>query len=179
MNFNLYQLCFNSMTIIESLKVDESNFPVHIKNKLDKFFEITSDLYFQKQSGRKGIKNLGDKLRYDSNLKELFTSSNDSLIIKATGNRMSFLKLFVDSVSHYEYDKIYFLIFTKELNNLSQIFDKTTTTIGDIELQMNSLKNITEKLNIPKRLFILEIHSFPSHNFFLTSENFSKIYEKK
>ena len=177
MNFNLYQLCFDSMKIIESLKVDESNFPLDIKIKLEMFFEVTSNLYFQKQSGRKGIKNLGDKLRYDPNIKELFTSSNDSLIIKATGNRMSFLKLFVDAVSLYEYDKIYFLIFTRELNNVSQIFDKTTTSIGDIELQLNSLINITKKLNIPKQLFILEIHSFPAHNFYLTSDNFSRIYK--
>jgi hypothetical protein len=178
MCFNLYQVNFDSKKVLELVTLSETNFSSEINNKIELFFNITSNLYYQKQLGKKGIKNLGDKLRYDSNLKELFTSSNKTLLIKSTGNRMSFLKLFIEGVSLEEYDKIYFLIFTKDLNNLSQIFDKTTTTIGDIESQLNSLKKLTEKLIIRKDLYILEVTSFPNHNFFLTADNFSKIYEK-
>ena len=177
MNFNLHKINFDSEKLIELVNERDINLPSDINKKLDLFFNITSNLFYQKQLGKKGIKNLGDKLRYDHNLKELFKTSNNVLLIKSTGNRISFLKLFVEGVIKEEFDEIYFLIFSKDLNNLSQIFDKTTTTIGDIESQLKSLKKIIDKRFFQKNLFVIEIKKFPKHNFYLTADNFSKIYE--
>lgn len=178
MSFNLYQINFDSINVINKVTRDKDNLPVEIENKLELFYDITSKLYYQKQLGRKGIRNLGDKIRYDHNLKNIFLSESKSILIKSTGNRISFSRLFIEAASVDEYDKIYFLIFTKELNNLSQIFDKTTTTLEDIKAQLNSLRNITNKLTIDKELYVLEVKNFPKHNFFKTNENYSKIYDK-
>lgn len=161
------------------MESDEASVPEVLTRKINLFFNITSNLYYQKQINRKGINKLGDKLRYDDDLKQLFTPSANHYLVKSTGNRMSFLKSFVEIIGNEDSKSIYFLIFTRSLNQVSQIFDKTTTSIEDIKNQLNSLKKICQKINQEKELFIIEINDFPEHSFILTMDNLSRIYEKK
>ncbi|MFM7681667.1 MAG: hypothetical protein ACKO7P_02865 [Bacteroidota bacterium] len=179
MSFNVYSIDFNGKELILPLEKSQSIkfISKEVINKVDLFYNIVSNIYYQQQLDRKGIKNLGDKIRHDNSIKEIFKGNDEHCIVKATANRMAFTKLFLETLENIESKKIYFFILSKNLNRLSQIFDQTSTTKEDIDAQLNTLKKFSGDVVLNKEIYILEITSFPNHQFLQTEENYSRIYE--
>jgi predicted RNA methylase len=180
MSYNLYHVDFKNkelITIIE--KSQESTFiSKEMESRIELFYNIVSNIYYQQQINRKGIKNLGDKIRHDKNITEVFNSSEDYVIVKSTANRNAFTKLFLETFNKTESKNIFFLVLSKNLNRISQIFDPTSTTKDDIEVQLNLLKNFSGSVQLNHKIFILEITQFPNHQFVQTEEHYSRIYNK-
>jgi hypothetical protein len=177
MSFNLYRINFQSENIIDLIKSHEISIPKILNGKINLFYNITSNLYYQKQFNRKGIRNLGAKIRHDENLKEVFTPQENICIVKATSNKLGFTKLFIDCVTNSESNKIYLLVFSKNFNKQSQMFDTTSTSIEDISHQLKMLNKFCGDIVLKKDVFVLEITSYPNHQFIKTYENYSRIIE--
>ena len=177
MSYNLFSINFQSENIIEPIECDEVSVSKVLTSKINLFFNITSNLYYQKQINRKGIRNLGDKIRHDENLKEVFTPQENLCIVKATSNKIGFTKLFIDSLINSDSNEIYLLVFSKGLNKLCQMFDNTSTSIDDISNQLKMLKKICGNIALKKDVFVLEITNYPNHQFIKTNENYSRIIE--
>lgn len=177
MSFKLYRINFQLEENIELINTDEVALPEVINEKINLFLNITSNLYYQKQINRKGIRNLGDKIRHDVNLKEVFTPDENVCIVKATSNKIGFVKLFLDYVTSSKSKEIYFLVFSKNLNKLCQMFDATSTTIEDISLQLNTLDKFCGDIVLKKVVYVIEITGYPNHQFIKTDENYSRIIQ--
>ena len=180
MSFNLYRIDFNYNELISPIEKSQASKFIsnEVISKVNLFYNIVSNIYYQQQLDRKGIKNLGDKIRHNNSIKEIFKSNEGHSIVKATANRMAFTKLFLESLENIESKKIYFFILSKNLNRLSQIFDQTSTSKEDIEGQLKILKKFSGKVLLKKEIYILEITNFPNHQFVQTEENYSRIYEQ-
>ena len=81
-------------------------------NKLNLFEKEIIGEYFEKQFGKKGIVSLGDEIRKNSKISnEVFVRSNDYELVKITGNRKTFLKDFLSTISRNKTSKsLFFLI---------------------------------------------------------------------
>jgi hypothetical protein len=180
MSFNLYHVDFKINELISNVENSQHSTFVsqEIERKIDLFYNVVSNLYYQQQINRKGIKNLGDKIRHDKNINEIFKSNEEYTIVKSTANRNAFTKLFLDTLNKTQSKNIFFLVLSKNLNRISQIFDQTSTTKEDIEVQLNSLKKFSGSVELNNRIFILEITQFPNHLFIQTDEHYSRIYNK-
>ena len=69
--------------------------PKSIINKLNIFNKEIIDEYFKKQKGRKGVRSLGNEIRYNEIINnQVFVTENNISLKKITGNRKDFLKDF-------------------------------------------------------------------------------------
>lgn len=135
-----------------------------IWKKLDLFQERIKSIYLSKQEGKYGIKSLGNEIRRDSAIKNIFDeTSGNSLLVKSTRNRSEIEKLHINTMMRCLTEKIdtaYYVMFSPELNAESNIFDGTSIV----------LDNWRESLKLINRLFhqkhqvnfyFIEINSIP------------------
>ena len=95
---------------------DNYKLPNNIIEQINIFSNEIVKEYQIKQKGRKGIKTLGNELRYSEIINnKVFITRNNFSLVKITGNRKDFLKDFLDSLSINS--TVFFLFFDKSFVN--------------------------------------------------------------
>tara|TARA_B100000925_G_scaffold202034_1_gene153199 strand:+ start:877 stop:1413 length:537 start_codon:yes stop_codon:yes gene_type:complete len=149
-------------------------------NKLNLFEKEIIGEYFEKQFGKKGIVSLGDEIRKNSKISnEVFVRSNDYELVKITGNRKTFLKDFLSTISRNKTSKsLFFLIYERHFRNESSIVDGTSTTINDFENDIGLLNDAFENVNFNQDIYVIEITGIKNHYFKTDKEKFTKIFKR-
>jgi hypothetical protein len=146
--------------------------PKSIINKLNIFNKEIIDEYFKKQKGRKGVRSLGNEIRYNEIINnQVFVTENNISLKKITGNRKDFLKDFLDSIDQKNH---YYLLFDKEFVRQSSIVDKTSTSIKNIE---EDLQTLFRHMSLKKdfNFYFIEFFSIKNHIFTCDEEGFKTI----
>jgi hypothetical protein len=136
--------------------------PQGVWGKIEQFQERIKVLYKRKQNGRFGIKSLGNEIRMDSEINEIFENTDNGLIVKSTRNRSEIEKLHVSSVAkclNKGLEDIYYIMLSSDLRQSSQIFDSTSMNIENWMIAIDGLYYAFEskfKLNI----YFVEIDEF-------------------
>lgn len=160
MKYQLYQL--NSFGDIVTLPRDSSK--VFLDELLLKIENEMISEFKKKQKGKIGITNLGDELRRNKILNEIFEcESKNRIIIKLTGNRMSFLKIFINSINDYYNSEIYFFILESDFGKYSNLVDKTFIKIQDISKELKILYNNFELSRPNLSIYFIEMVRFDNH----------------
>jgi len=93
-------------------------------------------------------------------------------LVKITGNRKDFLKDFLDSLSINS--TVFFLFFDKSFVNQSSIVDKTSTSIENIEYDLNLLSKCAT-LNKTFKFYFVELIYLKNYIFTCDQEDFKRI----
>jgi hypothetical protein len=157
MKYQLYQLNSNG-DLVTFPKDSSTSFldVILLKIENEMIFEFK-----KKQKGKIGITNLGDELRRNKRLNEIFESpSNNRIIIKLTGNRMSFLKIFINSINEFSKLEIYFFILEGEFGKYSNLVDKTFIKVQDISRELKILYNNFKSTRPALSIYFIEMVNF-------------------
>lgn len=176
MNYNFYNFNFENNKLFQEKTIPYVNI---ISNIFEIFKEEVVKCYFKKQLGRKGIKSLGNEIRYNKNLEEkVFCIHQDFTLIKLTGNRKDFLKDFIKEVDNNKISKdLIFVVYEKEFRSISSLVDATSTKISDIISDLNLLFSSFTFKKLGFQIFFLEIFEIKGYYFIKDSEGFTKIYK--
>lgn len=160
MKYNLYRL--NNEGNIESLFEDSRKSQINetltrIENAI--IYEFT-----KKQKGLIGISNLGDELRRNDVLNNIFEFEHEGRVfVKLTGNKMSFLKVFVKAISNFHNLEIYFFLldrdFGKSANLVDNTFIKIDDIVKDLEVLFENFRTIKKDLSV----HFIEMLQFDNH----------------
>lgn len=135
-----------------------------------------SKMYRIKQHQMKGVKSLGNEIRYSRLLQNLFSIHNNLVLSKATFNRGEFLIHFLKTIKNNTSKDIYFFLYDKEFNKKAQLVDKTSTTIQDVRNQLKTLLEVCSLQQDINAIYFVEVTSF-TNNFFEIRENgYSRIH---
>jgi hypothetical protein len=175
MNFKVHQ---NSNSNYSNfISINEFDLPENIKNQINIFeIEIVKD-YLKKQTGRKGIKKLGNELRYNKRIKEeVFIETQTNILVKMTGNRNDFLKEFINQiVDNKKNKKIFLLIYEERFRKISSIVDSTAPKLKDIIRDLSLLFKAFPNHNYSFPLYIIEVMRLENYEFITDDEGFTKI----
>lgn len=151
-----------------------------ILNKLSLFEKEIIGEYFEKQFGRKGIKTLGNEIRFNEKIaNQVFIKEKDFELVKITGNRRDFLLVFLETISQKKTSKsLYFLIYERQFRKESSIVDNTTTFIDDFEYNIELLNKAFENVNFNQDIYVIEITGIKNHYFKTDKEKFTKIFKR-
>ena len=135
-----------------------------IWDRLEVFQERIKALYLSKQDGKYGIKSLGNEIRRDVQIKDLFQNIiNDSILVKSTRNRSETEKLFINTIEKCiseDIDKVYYIMLSPELNQQSRIFDTTSIVIDHWRDTLSRINKIFD-LKFNFQFYFIEIESLP------------------
>lgn len=157
--YRQYELIDGSIEPVYSNQV-----PQEIWDKVLVFQQRIKDIYFLRQEGVYGIKSLGNAIRSDVLITELFKPEvGTSLLVKSTRNRSETEKLFISTVlscRDLNINDVYFLVLSSELRQQSRIFDSSSMSIDSWRHTVDQLfKVFTPKYKL--KVFFIEINSFP------------------
>jgi hypothetical protein len=93
-----------------------------------------------------------------------------NVIIKMTGNKMSFLKVFVNAINDFSNLNIYFFILDRAFGKSANIVDNTFVKVDEIEKELMILNNNFRTTNENLSLHIIEMVQFDNY----IIENFGK-----
>ena len=169
-NLRVYYFDF----IDSKIKLDSNyKLPENIIEQVKIFSNEIVKEYQTKQKGRKGIKSLGNELRYSEIINnKVFIAKNNFSLVKITGNRKDFLKDFLASLSINS--TVFFLFFDKSFVNQSSIVDKTSTSIENIEYDLNLLTKCAT-LNKTFKFYFVELIYLKNYIFTSDQEGFKRI----
>ncbi len=167
MKFNLYKLKSSGILVPDTeSQLDET--VVMSLNQIEK--EIVNE-FIKKQEGLVGITNLGDELRRNEVLNKIFDQEHEgNVIIKLTGNKMSFLKVFVNAINDFSHINIYFFILDKSFGKSANLVDGTFVKLDEIVKELKTLNNNFRAINENLSMHIIEMVQFQNH----LIENFGK-----
>ena len=168
MKFDFYEL-----NLIDSKKLQliKTNLPIDIQKKLNVYENQVIKLYKEKQKGRLGIKSLGNEIRYDKSLENLFDQSEQNVLIKLTGNKISFFDVFINAVFNKKNANIYFLFLDGSFGLKSRLVDKTFIRKVEIENELDKILKIFSFKNPSTKLYFIEIKEFDNYTFILDKES--------
>lgn len=167
MKFNIYKLK-STGKLEPDVRTSINNFVSTSLNQIEN--EIVNE-FIKKQEGLVGITNLGDELRRNEALNKIFDQEHEgNVIIKMTGNKMSFLKVFVNAINDFSHLNIYFFILERNFGKSANIVDNTFVKIDEIEKELKTLSNNFRSINENLSLHIIEMIQFENH----IIENFGK-----
>ena len=178
MKFNLYDLKYTDSNINSKKITKDKVSPVVLTliNSIER--EILIE-YLKKQEGKIGIKSLGNELRYNQNLKEIFSNIHEgNIIIKTTENRRAFIKNFLENyVEHYN-EVIYFLILENNFGCESKLVDNSFIRLKEIEDELSMFFEYFNPIMEFPRIKIIEMKGF--ENYFIESiDGFSKLQKNQ
>ena len=126
MSFKTYKLSKNTL--------------LNIKNKEDSINGILQNIensiieeYLKEQTINFGVNKIGDRIRKNKQLTEIFKNDSNNFFVKMTENNRSFMKLFIDAVINCENNRIDFIVLEKQFGTSSKIVDQTFITIDKIQ----------------------------------------------
>lgn len=152
---------------------DNYKLPNNIVEQINLFSNEIVKEYQIKQKGRKGIKTLGNEIRYNEVINnKVFITRNNFSLVKITGNRKDFLKDFLDALSINS--TVFFLLFDKSFVSQSSIVDKTSTSIENIEYDLNILSKCAT-LNKTFKFYFVELIYLKNYIFTCDQEGFKRI----
>jgi len=174
MNYNLLKY---DISLKDFVYTEKKVVPNSINESLKLFESELIKEYLKAQKGRKGIKTLGNQIRYNSIIsKKVFFSSNDFVLIKSTGNRKDFMKDFIVQINNNSKD-LFFFIYDKHFVTKSKIVDPTTTKRDDIKNDLDILLNIFREHKFKFNLYLIEFKNVEGYHFQTDDEGFTKIIE--
>jgi hypothetical protein len=176
MKYNLYRLTKDSsIQKIESQDLEES-----IKIKLDKIqIEIIAE-YKRKQEGRTGIRGLGNEIRQNKIIKNIFSEKNQkNRLIKMTENKRSFIKVFIENSYNQNNKSLFYMILQRDFGNKSNLVDKSFADISDIEKSLSLFFKYFNSKNNLNNIFFIEINAFEGYDFEQVNNITSKLYKLK
>ena len=173
MKYNLYTLTKDSsIQKIEPKDLEES-----IKTKLDKIqIEIVAE-YKKKQEGRTGIRSLGNEIRNNKIIKNIFSEENKNVLIKMTENRRSFIKVFIENVCNQKGENLFFLILERGFGNVSNLVDKSFADISDIKKTLSLFFKYFKSKDNLKNVYFIEITSFNGYHIEEITNSVSRIHK--
>lgn len=129
------------------------------------------------QFGKKGIKSLGNQIKYNSIIStNVFTKVDNQLLVKVTGNRKTFIQDFLKVLrDNDDTCKIYLFVYESHFRKISALVDSTSTKVNDINIDIGLLFSAFDKLQFCHELYILEITGFKNYDFITDYEGFTKI----
>lgn len=169
-NIRIYFYDFQDREI-KSLK--NQILPETIKERINIFSNEIINEYTTKQIGIKGVKSLGNEIRYNDTINnQVFISRDKISLVKITGNRKDFLKDFLNAL-HYNHT-VFYLLFESSFVRLSSIVDRTSTSIENIE---DDLKLLFSHVSLNKsiKFYFLEFCYLKNFTFSSDGEGFKKI----
>lgn len=138
--------------------------------------------YLNKQEDSIGIEKLGNEIRYNDVLKKTFnTSFEDSVIVKLTENRRSFVKIFIDSLNDFHPKNIYFFILENDFGINSKLVDPSFLRINEAKEELNKIFSFFEPNFGLDRIKFIEMKGFDNYRIELIEEGrgYSKIHLNK
>jgi hypothetical protein len=139
-----------------------------IWNRLEIFQERIKALYLIKQDGKYGIKSLGNEIRHDSIINELFQdNTNGCILVKSTRNRSETEKLFINTIEKCiseKIDEVYYIMLSPELNQKSRIFDTSSIVISHWKETLSRIDKIFD-MKFKFQFYFIEIDSLPGCHF--------------
>lgn len=157
------------MTQLHESQID----PIVIKN-VNLFKQRIVSLYEKKQIGRKGISSLGNEIKYDKIICDIFENRVSNLI-KSTRNKSEILQLFLKSIVEVQDDTIYFLILNKDFLKISKIFDGTSINLHHWEYWLSFFSKHMSLKSKKKNIIVIEICGIEGYNFYSFSKKYSRI----
>ena len=174
MKYNIYKLLEGKeLSIITKDYLDQN-----IANKLEIIEEEIIKEYLLKQDGKTGITTLGNEIRFNSILKEIFSAKNEKeIIIKMTENKRSFLKIFIDTWIDFSEYPVYFFILDTTFGTESNLVDNSFIKLKEIKAKLNSFFQHFHPKSLDNEIYFIEFKGFT--NYFISEENgFTKIINK-
>lgn len=171
MEYNIYKL--SDDFVLLDKQHDEVGSYVHDKLKI--LEDQLVHEYLKKQKGKLGIKNLGNEIRRNTILKTLFSSStHNSIFIKMTENKRSFLNVFLNKWKEFNTSILYYIILENDFGRNSQIVDASFIRIKDINVELSSFSNFFGKKTHGPDVYFIEIKGFSNH-IIVDKQGFSSI----
>lgn len=173
MRYNLYKFTNEN----QSFNLLENNHIEGLIEKLNVFQEEVINEYENAQFGRKGIKSLGNKIKFNKKISEqVFSNFKNISLVKVTGNRKTFLNDFLKILSDKsETQKIYFFVYSPQFRKESSIVDSTSTSISDINSNIKLLFNAFKNLSLSNEMYVVEVKSLKSCHFVTDAEGFTRL----
>ena len=134
MSFKTYKLSKNELLPI-TLKLDTT------QKILKKIERIIIDEYLKEQKTNFGVNKIGNRIRKNKQLSEIFDNRSDYFFVKMTENKRSFMKVFIDAVINCQNKRIDFVVLEKKFGTYSKIVDPSFITIENIQKIINVFFN--------------------------------------
>jgi hypothetical protein len=178
MIFKIYK--FSDSNCFKFEQLTNLDLPKNLNTQIKIFEEEIIKEYFKKQEGRKGIKTLGNELRYNKVIQDqVFIETESNILVKITGNRKDFLKDFIFQIVENKDKKILFLlIYGENFLKKSSIVDFTSPNLNDLTRDLNLLFSAFPGYDIGFEFYILQIIDVEGFYFITDDEGFTKIYKK-
>lgn len=150
--------------------------PDEVTSRLSDFNRRIAELYVEKQRGKVGIRSLGNEIRYDEFVGEIFNLTNP-LLVRATRNRSEVLNVHLSSLDiarEHDISEIYYVMLSEDLNSSSAIFDKTSITLNDWKENIALLhRNFSQLGNVS--VYFIEIEQINGYSFRKHDSKYTKI----
>jgi len=158
-------------------EIDSDALPSDFKRRINDFQARLTELCFEHQRNRIGIRNIGNTIRYDSEINDIF---NDCFL-KATRNNSELIQFFLASLKACNSDSIAFLYFSEDFRETSKVVDNSSISTSHWIQMIELLREVMEFKNLEvKQVYLLEILSLPNHQFIEANDSkFSRIIELK
>lgn len=161
MSFRIHKLSYQE----GDFKIEKASWSDLLSAEQDRLNDIESriiELYLSKQEGRVGITGLGNTLRYDSDLKALFSRNAEYgfCFTKLTENKRAFSKVFLSALHDCSSLRKLFVILDPEFGRTSQLVDGSFTTVESIQLELDVFSKIFEPKFDSDTIYFAELFEF-------------------
>lgn len=147
----------------------------YTSNVVSDFISVVVDIYKKEQRGLRGITTIGNPIRYNKVIQEIFSYQKgfakifeDRLIVRATRNRNELINLLLQSVETASQKKlkiIDFIIFSSDLIRESSIVDKSSISLEDFDNELRKFLTYFNIRDTSLELNIFQIEKIPGYSF--------------
>ncbi|MAZ54435.1 MAG: hypothetical protein CMP55_01340 [Flavobacteriales bacterium] len=173
MKFRLYRYCFSD----SSFKQLKKNPPISIVEKINLLENEILKEFLNKQKNNPGIKSLGNEIRRNKVLNELFNKPtyDDKVIIKLTAHYQSYLNTIVASLNKFNNNELYCFVFDEVFRSISNLVDSSSKGADYIHEILSSLNsNFKPKNDSFDIIYVIEMFGFEEFQI-IDNSGFSKI----
>lgn len=173
--FKYYKLT----TTLDIVEINESEFPKSIITTINQLVQCIKEEYLKKQEGKIGIKNLGNEIRYNKQIKKILKEPAGNIqLIKLTENKRSFIKVFIDNCYLIDTKSLVYFILEEEFGKRSQLVDKTFASIKDIQNELLNFFNVFIPRKSIETIYFAEFCGFDGY-FIEEFEGYTKMVKLK
>tara|TARA_B100000035_G_C20971652_1_gene541333 strand:- start:648 stop:1181 length:534 start_codon:yes stop_codon:yes gene_type:complete len=177
MNYRIYRVENFKLNLTE---LNDKKYLKTIDSKIKVFETEIINEYENKQLGRKGIKTLGNEIRYNEVLeREVFNDSSILNFRKVTGNRKDFLKDFILILREESVLPYFLIIYDTDFRKKTSIVDGTSTKYSDIVYDLKLISDTFTEYNFKKEIYIIEILDISNCYFKTDEEGYTRLIKVK